>query len=91
MKPNRKTPIIGIVVGIVLLLSPLFAYCGYRVGMNRAYATLAASRTGDAFAISANINTMLYSIVAGGVGFLIGIIMLALSIRAFRRAGLAAG
>jgi len=91
VKQSRKTEIIGIVVGALLMLSPLFAYCGYLIARNHAQALLGDPHGGKGQAMSANINAMLYSLSAGIAGFLAGVAILTCAIIAFRRARRGAG
>ena len=91
MKQKRKTEIVGIVVGSLLLLSPLFAYFGYLSGMKRAHVLFTDPHAGKAVAMSAQIDAILYSISAGIAGFVAGVVILICSIIAYRRAARDAG
>ena len=83
---KRKKSVVGIVAGgVVMLLSQIVGFCGYRIGMNRAQTTLAATGITNPGALSGNIDTVLYSLIAACAGFLIGLVILICALVRFRR------
>jgi len=87
MKPKRTRYIVGIVVGSLLLLSPLVALFGTAFGMQRAFDSLGSPGLHDPKALSSSIDSVLYVTVAGVIGFACGIVLLTISIVLFIRAG----
>jgi ABC-type Fe3+ transport system permease subunit len=87
MKPRRTRHIVGIVLGSVLLLSPLVALFGTVFGMQRAFDLLGSPGLQDPKALSSSIASVLYVSVAGVIGFVCGVVLLTISIVLFIRAG----
>jgi ABC-type Fe3+ transport system permease subunit len=87
MKPKRTRYVVGIVIGSVLLLSPLVALCGTTFGMQRAFDSLGRQGLHDPKALSGSIDSVLYVLVAGLLGCVCGIVLLTISIVLFIRAG----
>jgi len=87
MKPKRTKYIVGIVIGSLLLLSPLIALFGTAFGMQRAFDTLGGPGIQDPKALSSSIDSVLYVSAAGPIGFVCGVVLLTVSIVLFIRAG----
>ncbi len=84
---KRRNAIAGILVGATLILiAQIVGYCGYRMGMNRAHTALSGAGITSPGALSSNIDTMLYSLIAGCVASLIGLVILVRGLIASRRA-----
>ena len=83
---KQKKASIGIAIGNALILISLaVGFFGYRLGMNRAQAELAATTSTHLDTLSASIDTVLHSLVAALVGFAIGLIILICSLVALHR------
>ncbi len=80
----------GIAIGVTLVVvSVVGAFCGYWLGMARAHATLGApalSGSARADALHGDINFVLYSLIAAGIGTLAGIVILVRALLAWQRA-----
>ena len=88
MKPKQTKYVGGMIVGgLLLLISPLIAFFGTAYGMHRSFDTLGNSGIQDPKALSGNIGLVLHISAAGLVGFVCGIVILAVSIVLFIRAG----
>ncbi len=87
MKPKRTKHIAGIIIGALLLFSPLIGLVGTAVGMKGAFASLRSPGFESAQSLSTNVDTVLYATVGGLIGFVAGIITIILSIVFFVRAG----
>ena len=86
MKPKRTKQVAGIIVGsLLLVVSPIIAFLLNAFGMLHAFDTLSADNL-DPNRLNGDMNVVLYSWVAGAVGFVIGLIILIVSIVLFVRA-----
>jgi len=76
MKHKRPLLIIGIVVGAILALGPLWGMFGTVLGMNRAFTVLDGNGISDPRALSGAINTTLLATAGGLLACPIGIVLL---------------
>lgn len=89
--PRRRLIIVGLVLGSLLTLSPLFGLVGTVVGMMNSFVALSADGAGgDTEALSRGIGQALVATAAGLVFFIPGVILLTISIIHYRRAKRAA-
>jgi hypothetical protein len=87
MKPNRTKPIIGIVMGAVLILaSVIVGRWQYELGMQAGIDTI-SSGIADSRRLSGNIDTAIYAAVGGRIGAIVGLIIFIVSVVRFVRAG----
>jgi len=87
MKPKRTKYIVGIVIGNLLLFSPLIGLFGTALGMQRAFDRLDSTGIQDPKALSGSIGSVLIVSAAGLIGFVCGVVLLTVSIIFFIRAG----
>ena len=77
---KRRLTIAGIVLGVLLTLSPAFGLIGTVVGMTRSFSTLGSSGIGDPKALGDSIGVTLMSTAAGLFLFPVGVLILTLSL-----------
>ena len=77
--------IAGIVIGSLLMLSPLVGLLGTVFGMTRAFNTLGSSGIADPQALSASVHTVLVSTAVGFFLCPVGIVLFTLSLIFFFR------
>jgi hypothetical protein len=84
---NRTKPLIGIVIGsLLLVISPIAAVVLTWFGMLRAFDTLGGSGISDPNRLSGNIGAVLIANSGGLIGSAIGLVILIVSIVLFVRA-----
>jgi len=67
---RKKWPVVGIIVGILLMLTSLIGPLGTMLGMARAFETLGASGPGDPEVLASAISETL---IASAAGIIVGI------------------
>ncbi len=75
---SKKAPVAWLIVGIVLMLGPLFGVLGTVFGMTRAFGHLAQS-SGPPDALARDVSMALYATLAGYVMLVIGIVIVVVS------------
>ena len=88
MQRKRPSHIIGILIGIALLLSPVPAYFWHQSTMKRAIAALGQEVGAPEGQISSSVNSALQSVIFGLVGFISGVAVLLLVRRSMKRSSL---
>ena len=85
MKNKRRLYIAGIVIGCLLMMSPVFGMISTVLGMRGAFASLGSSGIGDPQALSDHIGTTLISTAVGIALVPVGLISFIISLVLFCR------
>ena len=80
MNGSRKLPLAGIIIGGFLTLSPILGLIGTAIGMSHAFATLGNQGISDPRGLANSVSMVLIAPIAGITLFVIGIVVLAISI-----------
>jgi len=87
LKPNRTKYIVGIVIGVILLMSPFIAYFASVFTISRAFTLMSkAGAEISSQALASKLEPVYYVVAAGLIGFFCGIVLLTLSIVFYVRA-----
>jgi hypothetical protein len=89
VKKDRKKRSIGIGIGALLMVLPsVLAFCGYRICMSRALASLSPNLDADTTDSLMSMSSILSFVLGGTAGFLVGLLVLVCLLFALRRAGM---
>jgi hypothetical protein len=88
MKPRRIKSLVGIIVGAALtVVAPLVGLFGTVHGMNRSFASLPHSDIGNPNELSNGVGEVLHATTLSAIGGVCGLVLLAISVLCFVRAG----
>jgi len=77
---KRRTFLLGIIAGIILILSPLFGLLAAAIGMGHAFSLLGHPGISDPKAVSADIGGVLVSTAVGLILCPVGVILFTVSL-----------